>query len=142
MGITYCLGKPSPLLPGENLLHTQRWLRLVSSKSFPSYRIAFNTWPFWTFAFEVTNRRFRVVSNIFLITTQDISIWYLGRNPEGDTEAMTGVSIQKSLIGRCIEVKSYNPERSKQWYWSPALTLRFYFKNPEHVERIILDAMK
>lgn len=140
MGITYYWGRPSVLLPDETCLHTQRWLWLISSKTGISYRVAFNTWPLWTFRFEITNYRLRVMSNIFLLTTQEISIWYPGRNPENDPEVMTGVSIQHGLLGRCLEVKSHNPTHTA-WYWAPDLTLRFYFRDPEYVERIIVEAM-
>ncbi len=141
MGITHYLDGPSPLLPGEDLLHTQKGLWLVSSKTGPSYRIGFNAWPLWHISFRVTTRRFRVVTGLFQVMTQDISIWYPGQNPEGDSEMLTGASVQKSLVGRCLEIKSENPQRT-QWYWRPALTLRFYFKNPERVEGLVLGAMK
>lgn len=142
MGMTLLkLGGPTPLEPGEVLLHEQRRFRAVSSASYPSYRIGFNLPPLWKGVLLVTNRRCRVVASMFWVLTQEIGMWYPGQNPEGDTEIITGVSCRKGLFGRCLEIRSRNPRRRQRWLWSPDLTLRFFFKNPDQVEKVILEAM-
>jgi hypothetical protein len=135
------LSGPSPLLPGETSLHTQKWLRLVSSKTSPGYRIAHNLWPLWTIRLVVTDRRCRCLATLLLFFTQEIDMWYPGRNPEGDTETVTGVSVGKGFWGRYLEIASRDPNRKKTWYRSPELRLRFYFKDPERVEALICEAM-
>jgi hypothetical protein len=49
--------------------------------------------------------------------------------------------VTNGLFGRSLEVRSRDPRRRQRWLWSPDLTLRFFFKNPEEVEAIIREAM-
>jgi hypothetical protein len=143
MGITILkLGKPSPLLGDETVLVEQCRFRGVSSTTIPSYRIGFNLPPLWGISLLVTNRRCLVLTDLFHCMTQEIGMWYPGQNPNDDPEAITKVSCQRGLFGRCLEIRTHNPKRRQRWLWSPGLTLRFFLKEPERIEAIILAAMK
>jgi hypothetical protein len=142
MGVRFKLGGMSPLLPDETILHSQRRFRAISSTCVPSYRIGFQMPPLISMTLHVTNRRLLLVSSLLLFGTQEIDLWYQGRMPEGRTELIMGVSVTNGLFGRCLEVRSRDPSRRQRWLWSPDLTLRFFFKNPEVVEGIVLEAMR
>ncbi|HIJ73932.1 MAG TPA: hypothetical protein HPP83_07510 [Candidatus Hydrogenedentes bacterium] len=143
MGVTLLkLGKPSPLLPEELVVHEQRRFRAVSSTTLPSYRIGFNLPPLWRISLLVTNRRCLVLTDLFHCMTQEIAMWYPGQNPDDDPETVTKVSCQKGLFGNCLELCSHNPKRRQRWLWSPDLTLRFFLKEPEQIEAAILRQMK
>ncbi|MFZ5565047.1 MAG: hypothetical protein ACOZBW_13445 [Thermodesulfobacteriota bacterium] len=135
-------GKPSPLPAGERVVLEQRHFRAISSRTFPSYRIGFNLAPLWQTRLVVTDRRCLVLTVFFHCMTQEIAMWFGGKNPEGDPETITGVSCQKGLLGRCLEIRSRNPRRRQRWMWSPDLTLRFFLKAPERIEAVILDQMR
>lgn len=136
------LGKPSPLLPEERVLYERRRFRAVSSTTFPSYRIGFNLPPLWRIRLVVTDRRCLVLTDFFHCMTQEIGMWYPGRNPADDPETITGVRCTTGLFGRCLEIRTRNPMRRRRWLWSPDLTLRFFFKNPERAECVILLTMQ
>lgn len=136
------LGKPSPLLPGERVALEQRRFRAISSRTSPSYRIGFNLAPLWQARLVVTDRRCLVLTDFLHCMTQEIAMWFFGKNPEGDPETITGVCCGKGLPGRYLEIRSHNPMRRQRWLWSPDLTLRFFLKNPEKIEAVILDQMK
>ena len=136
------LGKPSPLLPDEHVVHEQRSFRAVSSTTLPSYRIGFDLPPLWRIKLLVTNRRCLVLTDLFHCVTQEIGMWYPGRNPDGDPEAVTGVCCTNGLFGRCLEIRSHNPTRRQRWLWSPDLTLRFFLKEPEPIEAAIREQME
>ncbi len=79
MGITVLkLGKPSPLLMGENVVVEQRRFRAVSSTSVPSYHIGLDLPPLWRIRLQVTNRRCLVLADLFHCMTQEISTWFSG----------------------------------------------------------------
>ena len=69
--------------------------------------------------------------------TQEIGIWFPGRNPDDDPETLVKVSCQTGLFGRCLEIRTDNPKRRQRWLWSPNLTLRFFLKDPEPIEATI-----
>ncbi|HUV63585.1 MAG TPA: hypothetical protein VMW24_06770 [Sedimentisphaerales bacterium] len=143
MGVTILkLGKPSPLLPEERVVHEQRRSRAVSVTTLPSYRIGFNLPPLWRIRLLVTNRRCLALSDLFHCMTQEIAMWYPGHNPDDDPETITKVSCQTGLFGRCLELRTHNPKRRQRWLWSPDLTLRFFVKEPELIEAAILTQMK
>jgi hypothetical protein len=141
MSVRSKIGGMSPLFPDEVVLHTQKRFRAVSSSCLPSYRVGFRMPPLVFMTLYVTNRRLLLVSNSLLFITQEIDLWFPGKIPEGRTESITEVSVKNGLLGRCLEVRSRDPSR-RQWFWSPDLTLRFFFKDPERVEQIIREAMK
>ena len=141
MGVRFKLGGMSSLLPDEVVLHAQRRFRAVSSTCLPSYRIGFQMPPLMLMSLYVTNRRLLLASNLLLVSTQEIDLWYEGKKPEDRTELITGISVANGLFGRCLEGRSRDPRRRQRWLWSPDLTLRFFFKNPEEVEAIIRQAM-
>ena len=136
------MGKPSPLLPGERVLYERSRFRAVSSASPPSYRIGFNLPPLWRISLLVTNLRCRVVTNLFHCMTQEIGMWRPGKNPADDPETITSVRSETGLFGRCLEIRSRNPRRRRRWLWSPNLTLRFFFRNPEEIEKLINETME
>lgn len=140
MGITILkLGKPPPLLPDERVLHEQRRFRAVTSTTVPSYRIGFNLPPLWRISLLVTNRRCLVLTDLFHCMTQEIGMWYPGQSPDDDPETITNVSCRTGLFGRCLELRTRNPNRRQRWLWSPDLTLRFFLKQPERIEAMIND---
>lgn len=141
MGVRFKLLGMSPLLPDEVVLHSQKRFRAISSTCLPSYRIGFHMPPLILMTLYVTNRRLLLVSSLFLFSTQEIDLWFEGKKPEDRTELITSVSVTNGLFGRCLEVRSRDPRRRQRWLWSPDLTLRFFFKNPEEVETIIRKAM-
>ena len=67
-------------------------------------------------------------------------MWFPTKKPDDQTELLIGVAVKRGLFGRCLEIKSRDPKRWR-WLCAPNLTLRFFFRNPEDVEKIILDAM-
>ena len=141
MGVRFKLGGISPWLPDEVVLHSQKRFKAVSSTCMPSYRIGFQMPPIMLMTLYVTNRRLLLASNLLLFSTQEIDLWYEGKKPEEKTELITGVSVANGLFGQCLEVRSRDPRRRQRWLWSPDLTLRFFFRNPEEVETIIRKAM-
>lgn len=134
-------GKPSPLLTGETVLWEQRHFRAMSGTTLPSYRIGFNLPPLWRISLVVTNRRCRVLTDLFHCMSQDASFWFPGQNPPEDPETVTKVSCQTGLFGRCLEIRTHNEKRRQRWLWSPDLTVRFFLDNPERIETTILGAM-
>ncbi len=135
-------GKISPLLEDEKILHEQKRFRLITSKCLPTYRICFNLPFFLAIRLLVTNRRCLVITRMFRFMIQEISTWYPGKNPGNDLETVTSIRCDKGFFGKFLEIRSRDPKRSgRWWYWNPKLTLRFYFKNPEKVEKMILHAM-
>ena len=141
MSIRYKLGKMSPLLPDEVILHTQRWFRAITSTSLPSYRISSDVPPVVFLTLLVTNRRVRLLATLFVFFTQEIDLWYKGKEPDNRAELITGVSVENGLFGRCVQITSFDPKRTGLLYWSPYLTLRVFIKNPEELESIICEAM-
>jgi hypothetical protein len=141
MGIRMKWGKPSPLPPEEPVILEQRRFRAVSSFTAPSYRIGFNLPPFWQIRLLLTNRRCLVLTDFFHCMTQEIVMWLPGQNPGDDLEVITRVSCRKGLFGRCLEIRTHNPERRQRWLWSPELTLRFFLKDPQRIESDILAQM-
>lgn len=143
MGITLLkLGKPSPLQPEERIIHEQHRFRAVSSMTMPSYRIGFNLPPLWRISLVVTDRRCLVLTDFFHCMTQEIGMWYPGRNPGDDPETITKVSCQTGLFGKCLEIRTHNPMRRQRWLWSPKMTLRFFLKDPEIIETAIACQME
>jgi len=143
MGITILkIGKPSPLLPGERVVQQVQSFRLITSKSLPSYRIGWSIPFLWRVSLRVTNRGCRATSRILGFMTQEIRMWYPGRNPEGDPETITGVRSGTGLFGPYLEIRSHSPKRRAWWLWSPDLTLRFYLKNPDVIEAAIFEQMQ
>jgi hypothetical protein len=134
-------GKPSPLPSEERVLYERSTFRAVSSTTCPSYRIGFSLPPLMRVALLVTNRRCVVWSDLFCFITQEIGMWYPGQNPADDPETITSVRCATGLFGRCLEIRSRNPKRRQRWLWSPNLTLRFFFEDPEEVESMIKKAM-
>jgi hypothetical protein len=141
MGVRFKLGGMSPLLPDEVVLHSQKRFRAISSTCVPSYRIGFQMPPLILMTLHVTNRRLLLVCKLFPFITQEIDLWFEGKKPEDRTELITNISVTSGLFGRCLEVRSRDPRRRQRWLWSPDLTLRFFFKNPDEVEAIIRKAM-
>jgi hypothetical protein len=142
MGITILkLGKPTPVPPDETILLEQHRFRAVSSTTLPSYHIGFNLPPLWHITLLVTSRRCLVLIDLFHCMAQEIGIWYPGLNPQDDPETLTKVSCQNGLFGRCLEIRTHNPTRRQRWLWSPDLTLRFFLKEPERIEAVILEQM-
>ena len=85
---------------------------------------------------------FLLVSRLLLFCTQEIDLWFPGKIPADRTELITGVSVRNGLFGRCLEVRSRDPSRRQRWLWSPDLTLRFFVKDPEAIEKVIREAMR
>jgi len=141
MAIRFKLGKMSPLQPDETVLHTQDRFRAVSGTCLPSYHIEFQLPPLWKITLWVTNRRCLVVTDLFHTFTEEIDMWYPGMNPEGATDLISSVSVRRGLFGKCLEIRSRDPRRSRRWLCSPNMTLRFFFQNPEDVESVIRGAM-
>ena len=142
MGIVILkFGKPAPLPADERVLLEQRRFRAFSSATWPSYRLGFNLPPLWRITLVVTDLRCLVLVNLFHCMSQEISMWYPGRNSENDPETITGVCCTSGLFGRCLKIRSNNPTRRRRWLWSPDLTLRFYFKQADEVEALIQNAM-
>ena len=134
-------GKPSPLLPDERVLYERSTFRAISSTTCPSYRIGFNLPPLWRMSLCVTNRRCFLLTDFLHRMTQEIGMWYPGQNPADDPETIASVRCESGLFGRCLEIRTRNPKRRQRWLWSPDLTLRFFFREPEQVESIITQAM-
>lgn len=142
MGITLLkIGKPAPLSREETVLAEEIRFRAVSSTTLPSYRIGFNFPPFWRTRLLVTNRRCLVYTDFIHCLTQEIGMWFPGQNPADDPEVITGVSCQRGIFGKCLEIRTRNPRRTQRWLWSPDLTLRFFMDQPERLEMIIMAQM-
>ncbi len=141
MGVKFKTGKVSPLLPDEKVLYERSTFRLMTSSSHPSYKIAFNLPLIMTMKLIITDRRCLVIGKLFTFITSIADVWYPGRNPEGETEIITEVSTGKGLFGKCLVIKSRDPNRPRQWMCSPNMTARFYFPDPDRVEQIIKGAM-
>jgi hypothetical protein len=142
MGVRFRLGGMSPLQSGERVLHSQKRFRAISSTCTPSYRIGFQMPPLVLLTLYVTNRRLLLVSRLLLFCTQEVDLWFPGKIPPGRTELITGVSVTNGLFGPCLEVRSRDPRRRQRWLWSPDLTLRFFVKDPEAIEKVIQEAMR
>ena len=142
MGVTILkVGWPGPLQPGEKLVLEQRCFRAVTSKTCPSYRIGFNLRPLWGITLKVTDRRVLVLTDLFRCMSQEIGMWYPGRNPSDDPEMLTGVSSTTGLFGPCVEIRSCNPKRRMRLIWSPNLTLRFFLDEPAPIVAAIAEQM-
>ncbi len=142
MGVTILkLGGPGPLQPGERVVLEERCFRAVTSRTCPSYRVGFNLRPLWGIALKVTDRRVLVLTDLFRCMSQEIGMWYPGRNPSGDPETLTSVSTATGFFGPCVEIRSRNPTRRMRLIWSPDLTLRFFVKEPEPIVSAIVEQM-
>ena len=141
MGVKFKFGGMSPLLPDEEVLYCHKRFRAVTSTCLPSYHIGFQIPAVTRMALYVTNRRLLLACRLLLFATEEIDLWFEGKKPADRTELITGVTTTRGVFGRCLEVRSRDPRRRQRWLWSPNLTLRFFFKNPEPVEAIIQLAM-
>jgi hypothetical protein len=138
MAIRFKCGGMSNLLPDETLLASQKTFRAITSGAPPNYRIGFSC-PLWTFTLCVTNRRVLLATEMFgKLWTQEIDMWFAHTTPPDQTEVLTGVAVKNGLFGRCLETKSRDPKRWK-WMCFPNMTLRFFFPNPEKLERVIRE---
>lgn len=135
-------GTPAPFLDNEEILLEEEKFRAIASRSFPTYRIGFNLPPLWKIKLYATNLRCRVLVKMIGKIYQDFTMWYPGKNPEGDNEILTSVSLGKSWFGKYLQIISYDSGRSKWWLMSKKLNLRFYINNVEHWESVIRQAMK
>ena len=135
------LGKPAPLPPDEHVVHEQRRFRAISSMTAPSYRIGFNLPPLWRISLVVTDRRCLLLTDLLHRMSQEVSMWYPGCNPSRDPETITSVCSTTGLLGPCLEIRSYDRLRRQRWLWSPKLTLRFFLRDPEAIELVILEQM-
>jgi len=142
MGIRVRFGTMSRLLGHEAVLLRHESFRAVTGACFPNYRIGFPVPMLWRITLYVTSRRCLVVSRILGVFIQEVDTWYPGKNPRGRTDLITGVSVKRGLFGRCLELRSRDPKRPCRWLCCPAMTLRFFFRIPERVERAIHDAMR
>lgn len=142
MGITLLkMGGPSALLPDERVALEQRSFRAVSSTTLPSYRIGFSLPPLWRISLLITDSRCIVVTDLFHCMTQEVGMWYPGRNPEDDPETITGVRATSGIFGRCLEIRTHNPKRRQRWLWSPDMTLRFFLSDPGSLKAVIAQQM-
>lgn len=133
--------KRSPILPDEHLVHEEQGFRVFSYRSRPSFGYGLNLPLLSRTSLLVTDIRCLLVYPLLLGRSRLLSMWYPGRNPEGDPETIIGICSTKGLFGSCLEIRSHNPERQKGWYWSPDQTLRFFLKRPQLVEAAILEQM-
>ena len=89
----------------------------------------------------MTNRRVLLATEMFgKRWTQEIDMWFAHTIPPDQTEVLTGVAVKNGLFGRCLETKSRDPKRWK-WMCFPNMTLRFFFDDPETLERVIREQM-
>ena len=140
MAIRFKRGKMSDLLPDETLLVSQKTFRAITSLAPPNYRIGFSC-PLWTFNLCVTNQRVLLATEMFGGRwTQEIDMWLPHTKPADQTEMLTGVAVKNGLFGRCLETRSRDPKRWK-WLCFPNMALRFFFDNPERIERVIRNEM-
>jgi hypothetical protein len=142
MGTTILkIGNPSPLLSGERVVQELKSFRLITSKSLPSYRIGWSIPFLWRVSLRITNKSCHATVRILGFMTQEIRMWYPGKNPEGDPETVTGVHSGMGFFGPYLEIRSHSPKRRAWWLWSPDLTLHFYQKEPECLEAAIVKQM-
>ena len=140
MTIRFKQGRMSGLLPNETMLVSQKNFRAITGLALPNYRISFSC-PLWPFNLCVTTQRIIFAKEMFGgRLTQEIDMWYPQTLPRDQTELLTGVAVKKGLFGRCLEIKSRDPKRWK-WLCFPNMTLRFFFNNPERIEKAIVEAM-
>ena len=142
MGIRFKWGRMSPLLPDEQILFSDRSFPAITGTSLPSYRISFQAPPLWLITLHITNRRCLVVADLFHLFTQEVSLWYPDCAPEGETELVTSVSVKRGLFGACLEIRSRDPKRPWYWLCSSNLTLRFFCRNADQLETIILESIR
>jgi len=141
MYVRHKIGGVSPLLPDEELLYSQERFRAVSL-SCSSFSRGLWIRPFCCGTrLCVTNRRVLLSSCILPFYRQEVDLWFSGQQPEGKTESVTAVSFEDGRFGRCLEVRSRDPNRRRSWFSAPDLTVRLYCREPEKIDRAIRDAM-
>jgi hypothetical protein len=135
-------GAPAPLMEGERVLYERSRFNAVFLRSPPTYRIWSNVALLVRTALLVTDRRCLLRNRILHAVTQEIGMWYPGRNPSHDRENIVKVGCGRGLFGRFLEIQSFNSQRPFWVLWPRTLTLRFYFTCPEEAEGVILRQMR
>lgn len=133
MAIVYRMGRRSAFGPDETVLHEVPRVRCMSSHSPPSSTVYGSLPPLWHASLFVTNKRVFVVTYALGVVIQELSSWYPGLAPAGDTELVATVGQGKArLLGNYLEIVTRNEHRS--WYWrnicSPDLRLRIGLPEP------------
>lgn len=141
MGMRFKRRGQTALRPAERLLHKHDTFRAITGLCLPNYRIGFPLRGVCSFQLLVTTHRILLITDLLVLWMQEIDIWFPGKMPEDQTELLTGVAVRNGLFGRCLEIKSKDPRRWR-WLCASNLTLRFFFRDPESLEKIILEAMR
>ena len=142
MYVRHRIGGMSPLLPDEELVYSQERFRAVTLSCSSLSR---GLWAPWLcccgIRLRVTNRRIFLSCCLLPFFRQEVDLWFSGQQPNGKTEFVTDVSIEKGRLGPCLEVRSRDPNRRQSWFSAPDLTVRLFCKEPENMERVIREVM-
>lgn len=142
--VRHKFGVPSPLPPEETLRYTRDDLKAVTHYSAPLCRGFYERF-LCSVLLRVTDRRMtvstRVSPPLFFRWQQEIDCWFPGRQPEGEVDTITDLSLGIGNYGPCLIVHSQNPSRRNSWFSSPDLTVWLYCTEPEAIERAVREAM-
>ncbi len=140
MGMRFCFGYRSPLLPGETVLATVPWMPAVRFLSPPTFRYVVPVPPLWFARFFVTDRRALLATTMLWLLRQDFSQWFAGRADPADDEIITDVRIGRGrTAGSYLQITLLAP--ASQRLRSRELQLRVYMRDPELLSRLIRNAI-
>jgi hypothetical protein len=124
--------------PGETVLYCQPWVRALSCKSPPSYRLFFSLPPLTEMAMYVTDRRIFLIDCFLRLLPQEFSVWF-SRGPQGEEREMFK-SVSTGRVhwsGNYLELIS--EDLQTHWYRSRELRLRLFLRNPEPLRQLISE---
>jgi hypothetical protein len=131
---------PPRLFPGERVLYFQPWLRAVTSKSLPSYRIAPGIPVLEEMALYVTDRRLLLAAWLMRLVRFEWSAWFGNQDESADRDWIREVSVgRSSLLGRYVQLVTYDPV--KHWYRSLQAQVRFFVKDPDSLYRLLSERL-
>jgi hypothetical protein len=129
MGAMFGMGIRPFLQPGERISLPGKRIWWLTTKSSPSYRIAFATPPLLDIKCVVTDRRLIISAQVVVLFRQEFSIWFPGHESAGEADVLKSVGTGKTGAGTFIETLSENT--ATHWYRSPELRVRFYTSDRE-----------
>jgi len=141
MYVRHRIGGMSPLLPDEELVYSQDRFRAVTLSCSSLSRGLWAPWLCCGIRLRVTNRRIFLSCRLLPFYRQEVDLWFSGQQPNGKTESVTDVSIEKGRLGPCLEIRSRDPNRRRSWFSAPDLTVRLFCKEPENMGSVIRKVM-
>jgi hypothetical protein len=141
MGLKIGVGLLPRLLADEKVLHVQPWVRAVSGKSWPSYRVSWSVPLIQEMGLYVTDRRVVLVCWLFRLLRLEWAAWFEVEEEGADQDQIQDVSVgRRSLGGDYLQITTRNPVR--HWLRSPEARIRIGVKEPEVVGRLIRSALR